>query len=223
MQENLKKNQKIEIVFEGISSERMSKYIDQAGSNKEKALSLYNENTRTSELFYTPLQGFEILLRNTVHKAISRKYGENWLFEERFPFEHIQRKMIQNIIKKNSLITTPPKLIAELSFGFWTSLFGRKYEEVWRHILRRIFTGYNGVLVRKEIFSRLNEVRELTNRIAHHEPIFNRDKSKDLESIFYLSEHICPVTKEWMEKETQLKLPKDFRLHKNVKSLEKTI
>jgi len=145
------------------------------------------------------------------------------LFEKDFPFEYIQKKMIQNILQKNKLIITHHKLIAELSFGFWTSLFGRKYEEVWRHCLRKIFKDCNGKLVRKDIFPRLNEIRELRNRIAHHEPIFRREKFKDLEAILNLSEQICPVTAEWIEKETQLKLPKDFCPHENIKSLEKTI
>ncbi|NQY43460.1 MAG: Abi family protein [Simkaniaceae bacterium] len=212
MQENLDKNGKIDIIFGGISSERMSTYMEAASNNKEKALNLYNKNTKTSELFYTPLQGFEVLLRNTVYTAISEIYGENWLFEDRFPFEYIQKKMINNVLDKKITVHSSPKLIAELSFGFWTSLFGRKYEEIWRHNLRKIFKGHVKPLTRKEIFTRLNEIRELRNRIAHHEPIiFKRDKFEDLKTILEMAGYICPVTAEWIEKESKLKIPKEPR------------
>ena len=209
MQEKLEKKEEIERIFEGLSLERMSKYMDEAGGIKEKALSLYNKNTRTSELFYTPLQGFEILFRNSVYKAISQQYGENWLFEDNFPFEYIQKQMISSVLDKKRLINTSPKLIAELSFGFWTSLFGRKYEEVWRQILRKVFKDYDGAVTRKNVFSRLNEIRELRNRIAHHEPIFTRNKFEDMQSILDMARYICPVTAKWIEKESQLKPPQE--------------
>jgi hypothetical protein len=193
MQEQRKDDhQTLEKLFEGLSYERMSTYLQFSNNDKEKALKLYIHNTRISESFYTSLQGLEVLLRNSVHKAVSRKYGERWLFNTRFPFEYIQKKTLEDALAKAKVELTTSKLIAELNLGFWVSLFGRKYEEVWRHSLRSIFR--QEVLTRKELHIELSRIRELRNRIAHHEPIFKRQLEEDHTAILKVIHMICPIT-----------------------------
>jgi len=52
--------------------------------------------------------------------------------------------------------------------------------------------------LRFEIYNSLEEIRKLRNRIAHHEPIFTRNLSDDLQGIVDLIELRCKVTADWM-------------------------
>ena len=47
------------------------------------------------------------------------------------------------------------------------------------------------------MYERLEEIRKLRNRIAHHEPIFTRNLTGDLQKIVDLVELRCKVTASW--------------------------
>ncbi len=53
-------------------------------------------------------------------------------------------------------------------------------------------------VVRKAIHDDLERLRKLRNRIAHHEPIFTRALTIDLQTIEGLVRRRCPVTAAWM-------------------------
>lgn len=63
------------------------------------------------------------------------------------------------------------RAIAGLSFGFWSGLFGGRYEELWRQRLRHAFPGARE---RKDLSSRMDAVRRFRNRLAHHDSILNQ-------------------------------------------------
>ncbi|MGN6482801.1 MAG: hypothetical protein ACTHMX_00220, partial [Thermomicrobiales bacterium] len=83
------------------------------------------------------------------------------------------------IQKCGGVSATPGKVIAELSFGFWSHLTTASHEKtVWVPYLHQAFpVGTNRSTVDKMIGS-INTVR---NRIAHHEPIFDRHRTPHLE------------------------------------------
>ena len=145
MQENFV----IQNIIDGLSKDRLEKYLKESDGDGNIAFSLYEKNTRLSESFYTPIQGFEVLLRNKVHQSISKAFGDDWLISGSMKFEYFHEDSISKTIEKSKTELTTPKLIAELNLGFWTSLFGRKYEELWRHNLRYIFKNSTSPLLRK--------------------------------------------------------------------------
>lgn len=59
-------------------------------------------------------------------------------------------------------------MVAELNFGFWSSLFGPKSNHLWA-ALRPVFQ--TQVLKRGIMAQKLRDLRRLRNRIAHYEPI----------------------------------------------------
>jgi len=69
------------------------------------------------------------------------------------------------------------RMVAELSFGFWTSLLDVRYERsnvLWPHLLRPTFPRMrNRDRKRKTISARINSIRLLRNRVSHHEPIWH--------------------------------------------------
>jgi hypothetical protein len=46
-------------------------------------------------------------------------------------------------------------------------------------------------------FNAVAELHSLRNRIAHHEPIHNRDLTQDLLATYRLIEWVSPETREW--------------------------
>ena len=77
----------------------------------------------------------------------------------------------KTILKEKRQIT-PGKLIAELTFGFWTSLFDARFERILWKDLRLAFPRCpKAERQRRSVSSKLNSIRKLRNRIFHHESI----------------------------------------------------
>ncbi len=170
-----------------ISRERLRTYLNAARQDSTEAMQLYTWNTAISAAFYEPLQGLEVALRNAVHDQLSAQYGPTWFDNPRSGLDNgaIGRiSAAKTKLTRDGQQVTPSNIVAVLSFGFWTSLFhrggaivrgqpGRRDYEMtlWRPALRRAFPNQQ-VLTRNQVYQSLNELRNLRNRIAHHEPIF---------------------------------------------------
>jgi hypothetical protein len=71
---------------------------------------------------------------------------------------------------------TSARIVAALTFSFWTSLVGADYENLWQTTLYRIGVKPDGKGLRRKDFSGpLTPIRTLRNRIAPHEPIIMWD------------------------------------------------
>lgn len=93
-----------------------------------------------------------------------------------------------------------------MSLGFWVRLLGRggyinggrkaDYDRtLWRPALYKAFPGRP----RRMVHQRLNHLRHLRNRIAHHEPILNRDLKRDYESLLEAVDWISTDVRKWIE------------------------
>ena len=195
-----------------LSRERLGTYLDAAGGDREGAIRLYVWNTAVSAAFYGPLQGLEVALRNAMHRGLADRYGDAW-YDNRAA--GLDRGAMERIASARTELARdghgddPPRVVAALSFGFWVSLLGpggrvgarRKanYEmTLWRPALRGAFA-HRAKLTRKEAHRPLNALRMLRNRIAHHEPLFARDLSRDHERIVEVVGWITPGTRRWVE------------------------
>jgi hypothetical protein len=61
------------------------------------------------------------------------------------------------------------KVIAELTFGFWPNLISKHFHPLWSASLHKAFPYAH--VPRRDVHFRLEVIRRLRNRIAHHEPI----------------------------------------------------
>lgn len=170
-----------------ISSERLARYIQLANGNTEAALEKYVFNTRLSEAFYTPLQGLEVTLRNAIHRKLCDAFGDGWYDGGvaclHYPLTEMINKARASLRQDNKPIEAG-RMVAELSFGFWVTILGPKYETpLWRPVLRHAFPHRPPRQERKEVQGALNAVRRLRNRVAHHEPILHRNLREDHELI----------------------------------------
>lgn len=67
---------------------------------------------------------------------------------------------------------TPDKVIAELTFGFWSTLFNTAYQAALWQPLRKAFPHCPKVARQRATTSPVgNRLRDLRNRAFHYEPI----------------------------------------------------
>lgn len=79
-------------------------------------------------------------------------------------------------------------VVAGLDFGFWTTMLDSRFEQtLWRTILYHAFPHYAKItgnpLERKSVEKRFNALRDLRNRVMHHEPLFHRTLPQDFADI----------------------------------------
>ncbi len=160
------------------STERLQSYLKRHNDNYSFAIDHYRANILISESFYPLISILEIGLRNGVNNQLITKFSGSEWFENKDFIKIASSFQIETISKaRNSILQekkeiTPGRIIAELSFGFWTSLFDARYEmTLWKN-LRLVFPACPKVIrQRKTISSKLNGIRKLRNRIFHHEAI----------------------------------------------------
>lgn len=103
----------------------------------------------------------------------------------------LARKNAQAAKKKLPIAKNAPSVhdvVAGLDFGFWTTMLDEKFEQsLWRPILHHAFPHYStrtgNPLERKPISARFNNLRDLRNRVMHHEPLFYRNVAQDFQDI----------------------------------------
>jgi len=182
-----------------ISANRLARYLADSGNDLDAALTLYERNTRLAETLYTPLQSLEICLRNTMDGEMGRIYGHDWLTNRNAPLAQNAIRSIndaQTAFAHSRNLPTHGDLIAELKFSFWVGLLGPRYDAtIWRRALHRGFQVGNGRR-RSDVHSRLNALRRFRNRVAHHEPVYDRALSMHAEIIDTIG-WMCSDTQQW--------------------------
>lgn len=174
-----------------------------------KAVALYTWNAQLSAALMYPLHVCEVAIRNAVSDALTAVYGEEWPWSPGFvaslpnpPSPTFSPK--RDLLAVRAQQATTGKVIAELKFKFWESMFtGRFDARLWNHHLHTVLPFSNSLLtvqdVRKQIRDDLESLRGLRNRIAHHEPIFARNLSDDYQKAYGLIALRCAHTAAWMK------------------------
>jgi hypothetical protein len=166
--------QNLEKVF---SSERLKKYFDAHPGDDAKAMIHYHSNLQISEAFYPSLSILEVALRNSLNQQLIARFGvPDWY--SHFPTTPGLSKLNKEITKAQQFIThrgeqvKAPKVVAELTLGFWVRLFNAEYERILWKDLRRAFPNLpKQQRQRKNVSAPLNRFRNLRNRIFHNEAI----------------------------------------------------
>jgi hypothetical protein len=205
-------NQKIiDAVTIVISPARISTYENATGGKKPdnlEALNLYAWNADISGALLIPLHVCEVAIRNAVSRAIENIYGDRWPWSS--GFERSLPNPTRGFSPKKDLINarlnqrTTGKVIPELKFAFWQSIFTSRHDQrFWNPYLTDLFPNMDNSKNiqdrRKLIYDDLEQIRRLRNRIAHHEPIFTRNLSDDYQKILALVSYRCDVTATWLD------------------------
>jgi hypothetical protein len=185
-----------------LSAERFSTYVGHAGGNRSRAFSLYIHNLRLSSSLFECIGGLEIALRNSFHITLTQAFhSDTWYDCLPFPWlqneDGVLRRAKEQILSRKKRIV-PGRVIAELTFGFWCGITGKPYlNSLWIPHIHKAFP--NKRLGRDVAHVRLNSIRILRNRIAHHECILHLDLGEEYANILDTLDWICPITRSWIE------------------------
>jgi hypothetical protein len=183
-----------------ISVKRLDKYLGSVDGDLDKALKLYEENMRLAEAFYTPLQCLEVCLRNGLNSRLCATFSDDWMTNGKPHLEEGARLNIEKAkddLRKADHDSTPDDIVAELNFGFWVGLMGPSYDgTLWRQTLYKAFLAKGGQK-RTTVHRRFNALRRFRNRVAHHEPIFQRPLEQLHTEIIDAISWTCKHTSQW--------------------------
>lgn len=183
-----------------LSLERFGRYVDWAAGDRQRALELYTLNTQVSEALYIALQTLEIGLRNRVHGAMASRHGERWFEQANLIKVSHQASQVADAIAElvgGGKEATPGRIVAALSFSFWTAMFSPNYEPLWRSTLHKIATRTGPGLTRKDFSRPLTQIRLLRNRVAHHEPILHWNLRRHHQALRDLTLWLSPPAHAW--------------------------
>ena len=182
-----------------ISAPRLSRYLTATAGNKRQAIKAYKLNLKLAQSFHPLLGLLEVILRNHINQQLSAYFHDNdWIINQKRGFMSDRslrgtnlflRKSVEKAeqrLARNSVAVTSGKIIAEQTFGFWTSLFETHHYRLIGGRSIRVFAHLPPGVGRKRIFKDLEKVREFRNRINHNEPIcfdfntLNFDKAEEV-------------------------------------------
>lgn len=163
-----------------LSTERLEAYgADQPAPEVIRARYLWN--MALCESLYSPLQLCEVALRNAIHRHLVHLLGrDDWFDDSRFaltPWAADEVQKAKDRVARTRKPVTAGRVIAELQFAFWTSLFEDHYERrtpflpgaikgVFPHLVKSLHH-------RKDRKADLEQIRLLRNRVFHHERIIH--------------------------------------------------
>jgi hypothetical protein len=124
-----------------LSLERFGRYVAWTGGDRRAAVELYSLNARISEALYIPVHGLEIALRNRIHTVMTEADGERWFDTDGLlvaPHQKDQLTTAVAEIEEAGKEATAGRIVAALTFSFWTAMLSPAYETLWRATLNRI-------------------------------------------------------------------------------------
>jgi hypothetical protein len=183
-----------------LTTPRLSRYLAVCNGDRQRAIQLYEYNTRVSEAMYGLIQPLEIAFRNSIHQVLTHDLKRpDW-----YDMGILQTPELESISAARSSLwrwkkaESPDRIIAELMFGFWVKLLNKNYEKsLWVTHLHKCFP-YGPKPDREKTHERFIKIRDLRNRIAHHEPIFFKNLETEYTRVLTSIEWICPVTACWV-------------------------
>ena len=188
-------------VFSHLSQARMAPYLAMTGGDKRQALLFHEENTSLSQSLYPLIQTVELAMRNAMDTCLASNKGPQIYSGQHPVWRHASQARIRDArdkLTRTNKTLNRDAIVAELSLGFWVSALGPKYENaLWRPSLRRAFSHRPKGQERKDVLAKADTMRDLRNRIMHHEPILTRDLKKEHDEILTLADWIDPAVSVW--------------------------
>ncbi|MEI4273195.1 hypothetical protein TEK04_15825 [Klenkia sp. LSe6-5] len=190
---------------------RYRHYLNAANGHHGTAIDLYHWNTEVSGAWMEVFAALEVVLRNAVDATLTQlevpatarmRPHDGWWFGDS---TILTEKGLAVFRATRDRLRVPEqgdrdKVLAQLSFGFWSGLFGPEYDELFRHHLKNTFSARpDKGFERKSVSSRLEDLRKLRNSVAHHQPVHRQPLAELHEQALELIGWIDPDAQAWTE------------------------
>ena len=167
------------------------KFLSQSRLGVYADFTQYEQNLKDSKHYYILLAILEVSLRNSISDYFSKHIDENWMENDFLNTNSKKRiKEVKSRLSQRSDTLSTDKVLAELSFGFWTALFRKDYAPVMRtkaikHIFPNLPTKNEKFIDRNYINKKLNHIRVFRNRIFHYEKIIDKSEFREIDADIY--------------------------------------
>ena len=169
-----------------IPGARFARYVTACQGTGVEPIEVYLWASRVALAMFDDLGHVEVALRTAIAERLYDTYGSRW-FERTDILDYPTFKLIQDAKRSGGLgdlqvdeSVYHGKLVATLMFGFWVKILGkgtnfdgqrRIYDTlIWKAAVREAFPNV-GDLEREKVERAARDVKELRNRVAHHEHI----------------------------------------------------
>ncbi|PRL67685.1 Abi-like protein [Haemophilus influenzae] len=172
----------------------------------EEAYKLYLWNIQISAAFLEVISLYEVTLRNAIISSLEARFKAYSILNDNFiralksstrdellcavntVAKSLSHEQYAISIGKNNRISplridttviSPSKVTAELRLVFWENMLSKTHRDLWSTTCNRGFTyipSKDREQIITDIHSITKEIRNLRNRICHHEPIFDEQK-----------------------------------------------
>lgn len=186
---------------------RLSTYLRATNGDEQQALRLYSWNVEASAALWGDFAVLEVCVRNAISAQLEKLAGKaDWWASPVVGLRTEQAQAVQRAIASlphHGQPVSPGQVVANLTLGFWTSLLANRYHQrLWEPAIKHAFphlTGRRGALQQD-----LESLRRLRNRVAHHEPIFNRDLATDHQTVLDVLTMIDPKASDWLDHDSRI-------------------
>lgn len=194
-----------------LSEARFARYLNRYDGNRRLAMRLYTWNLAACSALWGPINVLEIAVRNAIHNRLVERTGRgDWWSDTRIHLCWNERDAIDSAIstlkRRGTADPSADQVVAATSFGLWVGLTGAgvprdpmlSYETtLWQPRLQHAFP-HRGDRRRKYIHAKLDDVRILRNRIAHHEPIYRSPLQNIYDDILEIAAMIRPEARDFI-------------------------
>jgi hypothetical protein len=186
-----------------IGADRFAPYLTAAGSRLD-ALRLYSWNAAIAGAFLGPISMVEVALRNAVSTQLRAAFGPAWYTDTTFLALDSSSRTRDNIANASGRIVravparpvTEGRIVAELYLSFWVYLLRPALSRTLWPVIRPAFAKYTH---RKSLVRHLEPVTSFRNRVAHHEPIFNRHPKEMYEGLLTVASMLSEDLAQWID------------------------
>ncbi|MFJ4030018.1 Abi family protein [Paenarthrobacter sp. NPDC089989] len=222
-----------------LGEKRLEPFLDAAARDSERASNLYRWNMKLGGSFHTQISYVEVATRNAITKAISDwnehqplpqaqgTFGRDWtapggladpLYGQmshtvrrarKYALQESQNRHPSHPRHKDA--PTHDDIVAQLTFGNWTSLFTdrnvpSRREQLWTDALRFAFPNADQSLAGlNKLTYQLETLRRLRNRAAHHENVLAVNVSSRLNMTLSVLRAIDKRFPDWVMAESTLR------------------
>lgn len=193
-----------------LTTVRFDEYLVASNHDHDAARKLYEWNVSTSAAFFELISHVEVALRNAVD-AILRplevsesarvRLRDGWWFaspsfvsENDLDFYRTAWRHLGSRAEG----ATRDKVFASMTFGIWAAIFGPSYEQLFRRHLVYAFPHRGPGFKRETVQKNILALRNLRNRIAHHQAIFDLPLEERFEQAMDLLGWIDPALERWV-------------------------
>lgn len=192
-----------------LTRQNLQVYLHAASNRLPQAFHLYNWNLELSGAFLVVIAIGETILRNAIAEAIGRVHGPEWPWSQGFrqsliqPRERREYSSLQDLKLVADTNRNTSDVVNNLKFAFTESMLTKsQHHRLWAHQLFQIFPGIPRTQPiedsRPLLHRQVRHMRLFRNRVAHQQPIFQRNLQEDYDIIRSLAGYRDPLAREWV-------------------------